>query len=64
MYESTFSQWLLSLDVSWLFLFLAIKLLGYRWTWFNLIACLGAWVVIKEVFKQIRIIMIAKEIAK
>ena len=63
-YESTSVQWLLSTDITFIFLFLGLKLFNYRWTWFNLIASIGAWIVTKELFKQVRILLIAKEISK
>jgi hypothetical protein len=52
--DSKFVQWLVSLDITPLFLFFGIKLLNYIWTWWNLLGCIGIWIVVKEIFNQIK----------
>ena len=47
-------QVVLSYDITFIFLFLSIKLLGYSWNATNLLGCIGLWVLIKELFKHVR----------
>jgi hypothetical protein len=41
-------------DVTFIFLFFALKLFGYPWNWVTLLASLGAWFVIKDLFKHLK----------
>ena len=52
-------QWILSLDLTPVFLFLGLKLLGYNWSIWIFIASIGAWLLIKETFKQIAMVVVA-----
>jgi len=53
-----YSRWIvqkiISFDISFIFVFLALKLAGYGWTKENLLASLGLWFMIKEIFKHVR----------
>jgi len=47
-------QLLLNADVTPIFLFLGLHLFGFPWDWKVLLASIGTWIVVKEVFKLIR----------
>lgn len=47
-------QLILGVDLTPFFLFLSLKLLGYEWSWETLIASLGLWIVITELFNHVR----------
>ena len=52
-----FFQWLFSLDITPIFLFLALRLAGYEWNWWVFFASIGLWVFLLEVFKHLQMIM-------
>ena len=52
--NSKIIQSIISFDITFVFLFLALKLIGYKWSLINLIGCFGLWILTKELFKYIR----------
>jgi len=52
--NSKIIQSIISFDITFVFLFLALKLIGYEWSLINLIGCFGLWILTKELFKYIR----------
>ena len=56
LYKSRVFQYLLGADITFVFLFLGLYLWGYVWNWQVLLGCFGAWLVVKELFKYLRII--------
>ena len=41
-------------DLTFIFVFLALTLFGYQWTWKTLLGSLGIWIVFKDVMKHVR----------
>jgi len=41
-----------TMDVTPLFVFLALRLVGYNWTLVNLLGSIGLWIVFKEVLRH------------
>lgn len=46
-------QFVVSRDITFLFLFFALYLWGYEWNWQALLAAFGLWKIIKEVFNEL-----------
>ncbi len=52
--DSKLIQYFLSFDITFIFVFLSLKLLNYNWNLETLLASFGLWIVVKEVFKYLR----------
>jgi hypothetical protein len=49
-------QKILGTDLTFIFIWLALYLFGFKWDWRLLLASIGLWFSVKEVFKQVRIV--------
>jgi len=61
-FETKPMQWLIAYDITFIFLFLALSLIGYAWNWKVLLGAFGSWILFKEVIKQLR--MVAKDLSR
>ena len=52
LFKSPVVQSMFTFDITFIFLFLALKLIGYQWSVINLIGCFGLWILTKELFKH------------
>jgi len=62
--KSSLIQWLSNVDITFIFLFFSLYLFGYNWSWEVLIASFGLWIVIKELFKQIKVVITTKRVIR
>lgn len=54
--QSQIFVFLMTIDITFIFLWFSVLFLGLDWTWRTLLASFGLWYLLREIFKHLRLI--------